>query len=167
MLKIGADIGGTFTDVVMADEETGELCVSKYPTTTEDPSIGFTQAMDLLFDEKKIDFRNISQIVHASTLATNTLLQRKKEGDTALITTKGFRDVLEIQRQKRYDLYDIFIEKPKPVIPRHYIWEIDERISFDGHIVKEMDEEAVRSIVTELIQRGIHLSASLLLQSIS
>lgn len=167
MLKIGADIGGTFTDVVIADEETGELSVSKYPTTTQDPSVGFTQAMDLIFGEKRVDFKNISQVVHASTLATNTLLQRKKEGDTALITTKGFRDVLEIQRQKRYDLYDIFIEKPKPVIPRHYIWEIDERISFDGHIVKEMDEEAVRSIVTELIQRGIRSVAICLLHSYS
>ncbi|MFH1349668.1 MAG: hydantoinase/oxoprolinase family protein, partial [Pseudomonadota bacterium] len=167
MLKIGADIGGTFTDVVMADEETGELSVSKYPTTTQDPSTGFTQAIDLLFGEKKSEFKNVSQIVHASTLATNTLLQRKKEGDTALITTKGFKDVLEIQRQKRYDLYDIFIEKPRPVIPRYYVWEINERISFDGHIVKEMDEEAVRSIVTELIQRGIRSIAVCLLHSYS
>jgi N-methylhydantoinase A len=165
MLRMGVDIGGTFTDVVMADEETGELFVSKYPTTAEDPSIGFAHAVNLLFGEKKIDSKEISQIVHASTLAANTLLERKKEGDTALITTKGFRDVLEIQRQKRYDLYDIFIEKPKPVIPRHYIWEIGERMSFDGHIVKEMDEEEMRSVVTELIQRGVQSVAVSLLHS--
>ncbi len=165
MLKIGADIGGTFTDVVMADEETGELSVSKYPTTTQDPSVGFTQAIDLLFREKKIDFKNISQIVHASTLATNTLLQRKNEGDTALITTRGFRDVLEIQRQKRYDLYDVFIEKPRPVIPRHYIWEINERMSCDGQIVKGMDEEEVRSIIAQLIERDIRSVAVCLLHS--
>ncbi len=165
MLKIGADIGGTFTDVVMVDEETGELSVSKYPTTTQDPSVGFTQAMDLIFGEKGVDFKNISQIVHASTLATNTLYQRKKEGDTALITTKGFRDVLEIQRQKRYDLYDIFIEKPKPVIPRYYIWEINERMSCDGQIVKEMDEEEVRCVIDRLIHRGIRSVAVCLLHS--
>jgi N-methylhydantoinase A/oxoprolinase/acetone carboxylase beta subunit len=165
MWKLAVDIGGTFTDVVMVDEETGELFGSKYPTTAQDPSIGFTRGVDTLFDEKKLVFDDVSQIVHASTLATNTLLERKKEGDTALITTKGFRDVLEIQRERRYDLYDIFIEKPKPVIPRHYIREIDERIAFDGTIIKTMDEKETRSIVAELIKKGIQSIAVSLLHS--
>ena len=165
MLKIGVDIGGTFTDVVMVDEKTGELLVTKFSTTTKDPSIGFMNGIDTLFSEKRISFEDVSHIVHASTLATNTLLERKREGDTALITTKGFRDVLELQRQKRYDLFDIFIEKPKPVIPRHYIWEINERVSYDGTIIKEMDEEEVRSIVTKIIQKNVRSIVVSLLHS--
>jgi N-methylhydantoinase A len=165
MWKLAVDIGGTFTDVVMTDEETGELLVTKYPTTTKDPSIGFTRGIETLFSEKGLKFDDVSQIVHASTLATNTLLERKKEGDTALITTTGFRDVLEIQRQRRYDLYDIFIEKPKPVIPRHYIWEVNERIAFDGSVIREMDDKEVRSTVKELMQKGIRSVVVSLLHS--
>jgi N-methylhydantoinase A len=165
MWKLAVDIGGTFTDVVMVDETTGELVGTKYPTTTKDPSVGFTQGLDTLFLEKKVHFEDVAQLVHASTLATNTLLERKKEGDTALITTKGFRDVLEIQRERRYDLYDIFIEKPRPVIPRHFIWEVDERISFDGDIIKALNEEEVRSSVAQLIQEGVRSIAVSLLHS--
>jgi N-methylhydantoinase A len=165
MWKVGVDIGGTFTDVVMVDEETGELSIAKYPTTTTDPSLGFTKGIDMLFGERGIDFSETSQIVHASTLATNTLLERKKEGDTALVTTKGFRDVLEIQRQRRYDLYDVFIDKPKPVVPRPYIWEIDERISYDGKVIKPLSEEEVRDVVADLVQKGIKSVAVSLLHS--
>ncbi len=165
MWKLAVDIGGTFTDVVIVDEKTGELFVTKYPTTTKDPSVGFTSGIDALFTEKGLGFNDVSQIVHASTLATNTLLQRKKEGDTALLTTMGFRDILELQRQRRFDLYDVFIEKPKPVIPRHYISEISERMSSEGRILKELDEEEVRSIVAKLIQKGVRSIAVSLFHS--
>jgi N-methylhydantoinase A len=116
MWKLAVDIGGTFTDSVMVNEKTGEVVVAKEPTTTGDASIGFTNTINTLIDQG-LGLSQVTQIIHASTLATNTLLERKKETDTCLITTKGFRDVLEIQRQRRYDLFDIFIEKPKPVIP--------------------------------------------------
>lgn len=165
MWKLGVDIGGTFTDLVMVDEETGELSVTKYPTTTQDPSKGFTNGIDMLFQHKGIDFEDISQIVHASTLATNTLLERKKEGDTAVLTTKGFRDVLEIQRQRRYDLYDLSIQKPRPVVPRQYIKEIDERMCFDGSILKELNEVDVKSSVNELLQNGVRSICVSLLHS--
>jgi N-methylhydantoinase A len=165
MWKLAVDIGGTFTDVVMVNEKTGDLLVTKYPTTTKDPSTGFTAGIDMLFRDNGLAFDDVSQIVHASTLATNTLLERKREGDTALLTTKGFRDVLEIQRQRRFDLYDVFIEKPKPVIPRPYIWEINERMSFDGKILKRMDEEEVRAVLVQLIQKEIRSIAIALLHS--
>ncbi len=154
MWKLAVDIGGTFTDSVMVNEKTGEVVVAKEPTTTGDASIGFTNTINTLIDQG-LEFSQVTQIIHASTLATNTLLERKKEADTCLITTKGFRDVLEIQRQRRYDLFDIFIEKPKPVIPRHYVRELDERISYEGEVIKEMDDEAVRSIIDELAKMGI------------
>jgi N-methylhydantoinase A len=165
MWKLAVDIGGTFTDVVMVNEATGEVVGSKYPTTAKDPSVGFSEGIDSVFSGKGLRFEDISQIIHASTLATNTLLQRKKEGDTALITTKGFKDVLEIQRERRYDLYDIFIEKPKAVIPRHYIWEVDERVFFDGKIIRDLDEKEVRSIAGEIIERGVQSVAVCLLHS--
>jgi N-methylhydantoinase A len=165
MWKLAVDIGGTFTDVVMVNEATGEVVGSKYPTTAKDPSVGFSEGIDTVFSGKGLRFEDISQIIHASTLATNTLLQRKKEGDTALITTKGFKDVLEIQRERRYDLYDIFIEKPKAVIPRHYIWEVDERVFFDGEIIRDLDEKEVRSIAGEIIEGGVQSVAVCLLHS--
>jgi N-methylhydantoinase A len=163
--KLAVDIGGTFTDVVMVNEKTGDLLVAKYPTTAKDPSLGFTSGIEMLFRENGLDFDDVSQIVHASTLATNTLLERKKEGDTALLTTKGFRDVLEIQRQRRFDLYDVFVGKPKPVIPRRYIWEINERMSFDGNVIKEIDEEEVRAVLAKLPQKEIRSIAIVLLHS--
>jgi len=155
MWKIGADIGGTFTDLVMVDEETGELSIAKYPTTTQDPSMGFTKGIDMLFEDNAIEFKDISQIVHASTLATNTLLERTKEDDTAILATKGFRDILGIQRQRRYDLYDLSIEKPKPIIPRYSIREVNERICFDGSVLKELDEMEVKSHINDLIKEGV------------
>ena len=100
MWKLAVDIGGTFTDSVMVNEKTGEVVVAKEPTTTGDASIGFTNTINTLIDQG-LEFSQVTQIIHASTLATNTLLERKKEADTCLITTKGFRDVLEIQRQRR------------------------------------------------------------------
>ena len=144
--RLGCDIGGTFTDFVLLNDQTGEIGINKCLTTPKDPSDAVEGGIREMERKNPGFVGELDEVIHGTTLVINSIIERKG-AKTGLITTKGFRDVLEIQRQRRYDLYDIFIEKPKPVIPRHYIWEINERMSFDGTPIKEMDEEEVRSIV--------------------
>ncbi|MDA8188128.1 MAG: hypothetical protein M0T85_08310, partial [Dehalococcoidales bacterium] len=123
--RLGFDIGGTFTDFVIQDEKTGEVWLGKTLTTPKDPSIGVMNGLHALLAENGVDGSQIVQAVHATTLATNVVIERKGER-IALLTTKGFRDILEFQRQKRYDLYDFYADKPVPLVPRHWILEVEE-----------------------------------------
>jgi len=115
--RLGVDIGGTFTDAILIDEETGAFRISKVSTTPSDPSEGFLHATDRIVDAAKADPASLRYVVHGTTVATNAIIQRKI-AKTALITTDGFRDVLEIGRQIRPSLYDIWFEKPVPLVPR-------------------------------------------------
>ena len=114
--RLGVDIGGTFTDLVVIDERTGAIRVGKVLTTAKDPAHGVEQGVQSLLDDARVDPARVRAVAHGTTLATNALIERKG-ARTALLTTTGFRDVLEIRREGRYDMYDLLIDPPAPLVP--------------------------------------------------
>lgn len=164
MIKLGVDVGGTFTDLVVIDEKTKKINITKVPSTPQSPDRGVmdgvTKAARLFsFQPKEIDF-----LIHGTTVATNALIERKGV-DSALLVTEGFRDVLHIARQIRPKLYDFFERRPDPFIPRELRFEIPERILFTGEIKKPLDEEAVRFVARQIAERGIKVVAICFLHS--
>src|SRR5437667_2653865 len=143
--RIGFDVGGTFTDLVL-QSPSGELLIAKRLTTYPDPSEACLAGLDELVARSGVTWRDVAQAVHGTTLGSNVVIERKARG-VALITTAGFRDVLIIGREKRYQVYDLFIEKPAPLIPRRLIREVDERLMFDGSEVRPLDEQQARQVV--------------------
>lgn len=163
MLRLGVDVGGTFTDFVLYDDTRGTLRIFKCLTTPSDPSQGFLAGMTELLGAQH-DLRHVDQCVHGTTLATNVVLERK--GDcVALLTTRGFRDVLEIRRQKRYELYDHFMDTPVPLVPRWLIREVTERLRYDGSIHTPLDEAALDTTIRELLAQDVHSIAVCLLHA--
>ena len=118
--RLGFDIGGTFTDFVLQDVTTGAVFVGKELTTPGDPAEGVVRGLDALLDAARARMGDVEQVVHGTTLGANLVIERKG-ARTFLITTRGFRDVLEIQRQFRYNLNDFFVDKHPPLIPRNQI----------------------------------------------
>jgi len=152
--RLGCDIGGTFTDFVLVNNTTGEFHTNKCLTTPSDPSDAIEQGIREL-DEKLPGFLDqVEEIIHGTTLVINAIIERKG-ARTALITTKGFRDVLELGREKRYDAYDIFSEYPEPIVPRPDRVEIDERIMADGRVLKAVDEKEAIAVLEKLKKDGI------------
>ena len=137
--RIGVDVGGTFTDVAVVDA--GRLRVAKTLTTISDPSIGTLNAVRSILDD--IGPVKAATLIHATTLVTNGILERKG-AKVGLITTAGFRDVLEIGREPRYDLFDLNLDKPAPLVPRSLRHEVRERILADGEIAVPLDADDVR-----------------------
>ena len=154
MYWVGVDIGGTFTDLVLINSATAQLFTYKLPTTPEDPALGFLAGLDALLGENGVSMGAVRHIVHGTTLASNVILERKGRG-IALLTTENFRDVLLIQRQKRFDIYDLFIDKPSPLLARREIREIPERMSYRGEILKPLDRERTAQILDELVGQGV------------
>ncbi len=151
--RLGIDIGGTFTDAVVMDETTGDFWPVKVPSTPEDPSHGFMDALNKIF-ALEIAPEQIAFVVHGTTVATNTIIQHKG-ARVGLLTSQGFRDVLEIAWQIRPNLYDIFYEKPKPLVPRHLCFGVPERIDAEGKVLVPLDEEAVRRSARKLKRAGV------------
>jgi N-methylhydantoinase A len=162
--RLGVDIGGTFTDLVLVDESTGALRVGKVLTTAKDPAHGVEQGIHALLDESRVAARDVRATVHGTTLATNALIERKG-ARTALLTTAGFRDALEIRREGRYDMYDIFIDPPAPLVPRHLRREVDERMLADGTVLRPLDEAGARRVITGLVDDGVEAIAICLLHA--
>ncbi|MEM9440122.1 MAG: hydantoinase/oxoprolinase N-terminal domain-containing protein, partial [Pseudomonadota bacterium] len=127
-MRIGADIGGTFTDVVLVDDRTGNLKMGKVLTTPEQPDDAVIDGVGEVVAGARAE---IQHVVHGTTLFTNALIERKG-ALTALITTKGFRDAIEIGREHRYDMYDLRLRRPEPIARRRYRYELAERILSDG-----------------------------------
>ncbi len=147
MMRVGIDVGGTFTDLVCLDEASGRFTAVKVPSTSGHEHKGFLEGLQALEHDGKLD-----QIVHGTTVATNALLQQKG-GNVAMLCTRGFRDVIEIGRCMRYahgSLFDTKFVKPAPLVPRHSRFEVSERIAADGTVLTALDaadlEAAVRSI---------------------
>src|SRR5690606_14933082 len=115
--RLGVDVGGTFTDVVMVAEETGEILVTKVPSVPHDPSKGCLSGFEKIMGRFGLVSEQVSFVVHGTTVATNAIIENKA-GKAGLLTTEGFRDVLEIAYQTRPSLYDVFYDKPKPLVPR-------------------------------------------------
>ena len=138
MPHIAFDIGGTFTDFVLVDAATGRTVTHKVPSTPADPSLAVTNGLPVLLAKAGVKPQAVQHLLHATTVATNAIIQRKG-ARTALITTRGFRDVLILGRQKRYETYDLHLTKPAPLIPREQIFEVTERISYEGEVLKPLD----------------------------
>ncbi len=162
--RLGCDIGGTFTDFVLIDDHTGEIYVNKCLTTPGDPSDAVEQGIVEL--EKKIPgcIEKLDEVIHGTTLVINSIIERKG-ARTGLITTKGFRDVLELGREIRYAPYDIFAEFPKPLIPRRLRLEVDERVRSDGSVLKALDAQEARRVVKALLALEVESIAVCLLNS--
>lgn len=162
--RLGVDIGGTFTDGVLLDERTGRVYVEKTPTTPDDLAEACLQIFDAFADRLGIAPDEIATLLHASTIATNALLERR--GATiGLLVTHGFRDLLEIGRQVRHELYNVFTTKPVPLVPRKHVFEVRERIDRLGNVVHELQEEDVRAAAEALRREGIDSIAVCFLHS--
>jgi N-methylhydantoinase A len=162
--RLGVDIGGTFTDLVVVDETTGALRVGKVLTTPKDPALAVDQGIQALLADARLHARTIRAVVHGTTLATNALIERKG-ARTALLTTAGFRDALEIRHEGRYDMYDLFIDPPAPLVPRHLRREVRERLLLDGSVLQPLDEAGAREVLSELVADGVEAIAICLLHA--
>ena len=152
--RLGIDVGGTFTDAMIINEETGEIRIGKVPSTPKDPSIGFLDAVDTILKENNIEAQDVTYVVHGTTVATNAIIEGKMAA-TGFITTEGFRDMLEIQRQIRPSLYDLQFEKPQPLVPRYLCFGIPERMDFQGKILTKLDTDSVRDVARQLKKEGV------------
>lgn len=162
--KIGIDVGGTFTDLVAFDEKAGEIFFLKVPSTPFDPSKGVIDALKDLMKKREPE---VSLFVHASTIGTNLFLGQLglKIPKGAVITTEGFKDILEIGRQKRPELYNPFFERPRPLIERHLRFGIKERINFKGEVLKPIDEQEIKSVAQKIKQEKVETIAIVFLHA--
>ncbi|WP_353074155.1 hydantoinase/oxoprolinase family protein [Amycolatopsis carbonis] len=162
-LRVGIDIGGTFTDLCVLGEA-GVVAVGKVLTTHREPALAVAEGLAEVFARAGLDFGDVEQLVHGTTLVTNALIERKG-ARTALLATAGFRDVLEMRREHRYELYDLRLELPEPLVPRHLRFDVPERILADGTVHTGLDEEYVARLGRELDARGIDAVAVCFLHS--
>jgi N-methylhydantoinase A/oxoprolinase/acetone carboxylase beta subunit len=162
--RLGCDIGGTFTDFVLLNDKTGEIKTGKCLTTPQDPSDAVEEGIRALEVTTPDFVGKLDELIHGTTLVINSIIERKG-ARTGLITTKGFRDILEIGREIRYAPYDIFAEFPQPLIPRRFRIEVDERVRSDGSVLKALDPEDARKAVRTLLDMGVESIAVCLLNS--
>jgi len=158
MLRIGIDIGGTFTDFVVHDLDDGKITTLKILTNPTDPAITVLQGL------KKLGLDQPAQIIHGSTVATNALLERKG-AHTALVTTCGFKDVIEIARQNRPSLYDWSVKPPPVLVPSYLRAEVDERVDYQGNVLTPLDPSQLDEIIKFLIQNDVESVAVCLIFS--
>jgi N-methylhydantoinase A len=162
-MKLGIDIGGTFTDLVLLDE-TGRLVFGKTLTTYPDPAEGILTGVEQTLRAARVEAHALRGIVHGTTLVTNAVIERKG-AKTGLITTEGFEDVLEIGRELRYDIYDIFLTMPEPLAPRDLRVGVVERMDKNGRALTPLDEESVRRAAERLLALGVESVAVVLLHA--
>jgi len=164
MYRIAFDIGGTFTDCALHDGASGRVLTLKAPSTPADPARAVLESLDALLRQAEIEAGALAAVLHATTVATNAVIERKG-APTALITTKGFRDVLIIGRQKRHETYDLYLDKPTPLVPRRRIFEIAERTGFDGAVIEPPDAASLEAAVAEVRASGAESVAVALLHA--
>src|SRR6516164_4226983 len=162
--RIGVDIGGTFTDVVLVDEETGRIGVAKVPTTPRDVTQGVIDGIRQGLTRYRVDPTGVVLLAHATTIVTNALLE-EKGAKAGFITTRGFRDVLELRRSSRADLYDLFQDAPAVLVPRRWRFEVTERIDAQGEVVIPLDEGEVDELIAEISAADLETVAVSLLFS--
>lgn len=159
-LRCAVDIGGTFTDLVSVDPRTGSLVIEKTPTTPANLWEGIAQGLR----QSGVDVAGLAMLVHGTTVGLNTFLE-KKGAPVGLITTRGFRDVYEMGRVNRVDMYDLFYRKPEPLVPREHRLEVRERIGPSGEVVESLVEDDVRAAAEHFRRHGIRAIAVCLLHS--
>jgi len=164
VFKLGIDVGGTFTDFVLLSEEDGNMAIGKTLTTPDDPSQAVINGSQNILKRNGVSFEGMQAIIHGTTLVTNTLIERNG-APTGLITTEGFRDILEMGNEIRYDLYDLNIEQPMPLVPRRYRLGISERIDSRGEIIKPLHMDKIRDAIQYFEKEGITSVAVCLLHA--
>src|SRR5260221_5941042 len=165
--RVGVDSGGHFTDICLFDEQAGRVETWKVPSTPDDPSRGIAQGVEegmrrVAPEATQSPAAAIVYFGHGTTVATNALIQHRGV-KTGLITTDGFRDLLEIGRQKRPDLYDLQADKPLTLVPRDLRLEVPERVSHTGEIDTPLDEQKMRAAARALKTAGVKAVAVSLL----
>lgn len=162
--KLGVDVGGTFTDLVLFDESDNSLRILKTSSTPHDMSVGVATGIRKVAERFDVTPSRLSYVIHGTTVATNAVLERKGSR-TALLVTEGFRDVLHIGRQDRPSLYNWFIRRPDPLVPRHLRLEVPERILHTGEVLQPLDEQAVLEIGARLRREKVGTIAICFLHS--
>jgi N-methylhydantoinase A len=162
--RIGADIGGTFTDLVLVDDSGQRFELGKVLTTPHEPERAVIDGIADLLGEKGVAPGSVARIIHGTTLFTNAVIERKG-ARTALVSTKGFRDAIEIGREHRYDMYDLGIRRPQPLASRDLRFELDERVLVDGTVAKPLDEAELAALADRLGAAGIEAVAVCLLHA--
>jgi N-methylhydantoinase A len=156
--RIGVDIGGTFTDVALVEEETARIGVVKVPTTPRDFAEGVIDGLCQGLARYSVGPAQVSLLSHATTVVTNALLE-KKGAKAGFVTTRGFRDVLELRRSARADLYDLFQDAPAVLVPRRWRFEITERIGAQGEVVTPLDEGDIDAVIAAIREAGLETVA--------
>ena len=149
MFIVGVDVGGTFTDLALWDDDRGALAVFKLPSVPHDPALGILDGLRTLAEREGVAPAQLTFVAHGTTVATNALLEGKG-ARTGLVTTRGFRDLLEIARQKRPHLYDLQADKPAPLVPRRLRAEVGERLAWNGAVVEPLSLDDVRAALEAL-----------------
>ena len=163
-VRIAVDIGGTFTDATLIDEETGRVSIAKVSTTPSDPSAGFMDAVERALADGGVEAAQVGFVVHATTVATNAIIEGKI-ARSGFVTTEGFRDLLEIARQVRPTLYDTQFEKTRPLIPRDRAVGVVERLGPKGEVIVPLAEDSVREAAALMRREGVESIAVCLLHS--
>ncbi|HEY4042650.1 MAG TPA: hydantoinase/oxoprolinase family protein, partial [Rhodopila sp.] len=156
--RIGIDIGGTFTDVAVIEEVSGRIGVVKVPTTPRDFGQGVIAGIQHALSENAIDPADVTLLSHATTVVTNALLEHKG-ARCGFIATRGFRDLLELRRSSRPDLYDLFQDAPSVLVPRRHRWEITERIDAQGDVVTPLATSEIPALIEEIRAAGLQTVA--------
>ncbi len=167
MLRVGIDVGGTFTDLAAIDSDSGESVTIKVPSTPREPQRGVMDALGRFLAERGHQASDIEFLGHSTTIATNALLGQLglELPRIALVTTQGFRDVIEIGRQNRSDVYDLFVERPRPLVAREDRFTVRERIDYRGEILEPLDESSLAHVCDALRARDVAAVAVCLLHA--
>ncbi|MEQ8698840.1 MAG: hydantoinase/oxoprolinase family protein, partial [Bauldia litoralis] len=161
--RIGVDIGGTFTDIVLFTDR-GRTVSKKTPSTPDHPDQAVITGIRLALDEAGLQPGDIVGVLHGTTVGSNAILQ-KRGGRTGLVTTRGFRDVLEIGRLRTPGMFDLSWDKPEPLVPRHWRCEVTERIAADGSVVAPLDRDELCAVGAFFRDEGIESIAVCFLNS--
>jgi len=148
--RLAIDIGGTFTDFALVEDSSGDVAIYKQLTTPSDPSLCVLDGAKRLLNEQGVSFDVVKTIIHGTTLVTNAVIERKG-ARTAMIITKGFRDILDIGNERRYDLFDLRLVFPAPLIPRGLRFEIEERISYAGEVITPLEPDNLEDLMKKLV----------------
>ncbi|HXJ80753.1 MAG TPA: hydantoinase/oxoprolinase family protein [Candidatus Methylomirabilis sp.] len=162
--RVGVDVGGTFTDLAAVEDASGAVRLEKVPTTPADQSIGVATGLSTLLARHGVSPATVTYLGHGTTVCINAVLE-KKGARTGLVTTQGMRDLLELRRQIRDDLYDLQADKPAPLVPRDWRREVPERTLADGGVATALDIDAVRAAIGALVAEGVEALAVCFLHS--
>ena len=158
MYRIGVDIGGTFTDFALFDVRRGRIAIHKRLTTPRDPSEAVLLGIETLIGDNGVSIGDVEDVVHGTTLVTNAVIERRG-AVTGMLVTAGFGDIMDMGFERRYDLFDLRIEYPSPLVPRRLRIEVDERVRFDGSVERSLDEDAVTAAGFRFVAMGVEAVA--------